>query len=263
MSPKEAERVRRSATEEELREGADQILEAHLRMEKQAQSQEELPLEDRKEEKHKDKSKYPKVSTEVARRSSGSEPQTRAPGKPSSSDVDPSKVEGGSTSTELRTPVQQSEKEKKKIEDRMRKSEEVVARRGDEGGGKKEDPEAEVSMLPPRSILFTPEQVSQMNQLYEQAPWLYGTPQSVFTPFTTVQRPASLVQEEARSKEEDGSARSVNPQVEIWRSAIKEHQVQREEMMRSALKEQSEKSEMMRMMQEMIKSAYGFQLADQ
>ena len=59
MSPKEAERVRRSATEEELREGADQILEAHLRMEKQAQSQEELPLEDRKEEKHKDKSKYP------------------------------------------------------------------------------------------------------------------------------------------------------------------------------------------------------------
>ena len=135
----------------------------------------------------------------------------------------------------------------------MKKAEESVVRRGDEGGGKKEDPEAEVSMLPPRSILFTPEQVSQMNHLYEQAPWLYGTPQSVFTPFTTVQRPASLVQEEVRSKEEDGSARSVNPQVEIWRSAIKEHQMQREEMMRSALKEQSEKSEMVRMMQEMIK----------
>lgn len=50
MSPKA---LPREATGEELARGADEILEAHIRMQSQLQESEELPIEDKKHGKSK------------------------------------------------------------------------------------------------------------------------------------------------------------------------------------------------------------------
>ena len=154
----------------------------------------------------------------------------------------PVKPDAGSTSTELRTPGQQEKKgrrkEGQKKEDEQSQKlqeEEAEEERGFEGSVVKEGTEVESEFLPPRSILFTPEQLSQM---YERAPWLYGTSQSAFTPFMAVQRPSFLEQEEGRQKDMEKEAREVQAQREFWKNAAKE---------------QREKDGMRRMMQEVMK----------
>ena len=243
MSPKLEDQSRR-ATKEELEEGADQILEAHLRMESQYQKGEELPIEDRRGGSQKEVVET-KQSTEVARKKTRSEPRERAPRNPSPTATALVKPDAGSTSTELRTPGQQEKngrrKEGQKKEDEQSQKlqeEEAEEERGFEGSVVKEETEVESEFLPPRSILFTPEQLSHMNQMYERAPWLYGTSQSAFTPFMAVQRPSFLEQEEGRQKDMEKEAREVQAQREFWKNAAKE---------------QREKDDMRRMMQEAMK----------
>lgn len=99
--------------------------------------------------------------------------------------------ESGSTSTELRTPMQQAKREGKKeaeeTEERQRRlgSAKEVEKGVEEEEEQRTGQDLDPSHIPPRSILFTPEQLHHMNQMYEQAPWLYGTAHSAFTPFAT------------------------------------------------------------------------------
>ena len=254
MSPK-AEEMRRPATQEEIEAGADQILEAHLRMEGKIQSKEELPVEDRKQKVAKGTGGSSKQSAGVDKRKSRVETQERAPRNSSPGLTAQPKPELGSTSTELRTPGDQAKREgKKEIE--VREEQPQERRIGDEResekrveGGERRVIE-ESSQLPPRSLLFTPEQLQHMNQIYDQAPWLYGTSQSAFTPFTTIRRPSFLEHEEGRLSEEERKAKEAQAQLEFWKNTAREQQ-ERDELRRTVQEVMKENAALRRKIEEM------------
>lgn len=81
----------------------------------------------------------------------------------------------------------EGKKEAEETEERQRRlgSAKEVEKGVEEEEEQRTGQDLDPSHIPPRSILFTPEQLHHMNQMYEQAPWLYGTAHSAFTPFAT------------------------------------------------------------------------------
>lgn len=243
MRPKAGET--RKASKEELAQGAEEILEAHLRMESQRQNEEELPIEDRKPTKKTATSS--KQSAEGARRKTRNETSQRAPRESSPMLTVQVKPEGGSTSTELRTPKQQAKREgKKEDEDEEEKQQQRLGSAKEGEKGIEEGGEGKSGL----GTLFTPEQLQHMNQIYEQAPWLYGTSQSVLTPLTSTRKPPFLEQEETKTGGTEKESKEALAQFEIWRSAVKD-QREREELRRALQEVVKENVELKKKLDEM------------
>ena len=89
-----------------------------------------------------------------------------------------------------------------------------------------------------------------MNQMYEQAPWLYGTAHSAFTPFATTPRPSFLEQEEEKKEETDQEMREAQSRMEFWRGAVRDQQ-EREELRKTLQEVVKENVELRKRLEEM------------
>ena len=198
--------MRRRATPEEIAQGEAEMRKAEKRMPKENEERGEKPLEDSKEGSQQE------VSGEVSAPPIADGPREDSKGNPSpdsNSGVAPGTekkvpptlppAEPPKFATEefsspgLRTPKPQDRQDQRGEKATMSSKKETSSNLGPEaswdkkgqargspaGEAKGNDRNAENLLFPP---IFTPEQLQHMAFIHSQAPWLYGQPQSAFTP---------------------------------------------------------------------------------
>lgn len=198
---------RRRATSEELVQGEREIRMADARMQKERLERGEMELEDRKEEETTE-AKTP----EKGRKQQGTPADSKAtpPGFPPLSALPPVPA------TPVRDPEEEGfgktmeersrEEGPGKLEDRGRSvvGSEVKGSEGRRTGKKKEaeTPAAEGSQGGMAGMpLFTPEQISQLNAIHQQTPWIYNSRDPGISAIR--ERPLFLESEDRKSEVEE------------------------------------------------------------
>ena len=247
---------RRRATREELAQGEEEMKQAEARLRAEAAASNEEAIEDRKSEpeqeeagKSGDQTNGPAGSIEDKREdpmknspnvedtpkpARSHPPTTPPPSYPPVQDV---------RSAGLKTP--EPGERGRRGADEGKESQRLQTPREDRTGtmGSREGQKSEVEQTP----LFTEEQVRALHSLHEQAPWLYQSGRSVFSPYPHPQRPAFLDQEEDRLRELTEKER----QLQQMRDRLYQERFEKEELKRSMVSVMEENRRVMSRLSEL------------
>ena len=241
---------RRKATLGELEEGERQMKQAQKRMEKEAEERGEKALEDQTE-MERDETRGSEVvlasQAVVAKESSKGTPKAEVQQSPTDSVVKRPQLLPPSTpppvppesfaSPAKVTPLTKVTPEFEQVAngpETTKAANSVSGNRTGEserGSASNRSPLRNTEASPDVAPLFTQEQLNQIRQIQDQAPWLYAPSQSMFThanTFTTPARPLFLNQEELNRGGAVMSQR--DPQLEYYQERFMHDQVEKEEI---------------------------------
>ena len=241
---------RRKATLGELEEGERQMKQAQKRMEKEAEERGEKALEDQTEVE-RDETRGSEVvlasQAVVAKESSKGTPKAEVQQSPADSAVKRPQLLPPSTpppvppesfaSPAKVTPLTKVTPEFEQVAngpETTKAANSVSGNRTGEserGYASNRSPPRNTEASPDVAPLFTQEQLNQIRQIQDQAPWLYAPSQSMFThanTFTTPARPLFLTQEELNRGGAVMSQR--DPQLEYYQERFMHDQVEKEEI---------------------------------
>ena len=239
---------RRKATLGELEEGERQMKQAQKRMEKEAEERGEKALEDQTEVE-RDEARGSEVvlasQAVVAKESSKGTPKAEVQQSPADSAVKRPQLLPPSTpppvppesfaSPAKVTPLTKVTPEFEQVAngpETTKAANSVSGNRTGEserGSASNRSPLRNTEASPDVAPLFTQEQLNQIRQIQDQAPWLYAPSQSMFThanTFTTPARPLFLTQEELNRGGAVMSQR--DPQLEYYQERFMHDQVEKE-----------------------------------